>query len=225
MPHNSTHTPVERTSISDQDRLQFKLEAYRSCFAFHHHYDTLPWVFGGIVLAGASAMILYIPQAFLETVGGTEWLRIGIAATAIALLWLWYGYYLAGMLWSYVADEAIRDFEREFEVEGIGIRFMRAAISGREVVLKNTDHLGEQLDRARTVRAGVPSTTLLICAYVVALTLVAVLLVLFAPRTRHKDQSTASYPETNTSGTTKNSVVSDRNGTSNGSQSAGQSTK
>lgn len=50
----------------------------------------------------------------------------------------WRRIYERNRFWVEVANEAARDFERRFGVDGIGIAFMRAALS-REVVLKNTD--------------------------------------------------------------------------------------
>ncbi len=130
----------------DDDRLNFVLVAYEKCFDSKHHYDSLSWIIGGILLVFVGALLVYIPQIKGECYLWVVIKRIIIIAVfSWVLLYLWYRIYERNRFWAEVANEKIRDFERDFKTEGIGIRFMKANKDGY-IIFKNVDQNGTSID-------------------------------------------------------------------------------
>lgn len=165
MPDHSDH---DAAPSNDQG---FRLSAYEQCFAEKHHYDTLSWTIGAVLLVFVGAILAYIPQ-IKPTLGEGESFgvrdllaqlpgslvssaylsmlvpRVVLAVFACLLLALWYAIYERNRIWAEVANQKIRDFERTFQIEGIGIRFAKenAAISeSGKIKLTNTDEHGEPI--------------------------------------------------------------------------------
>ncbi len=135
----------ERT---DSEKLSFMLAAYDRCFDSKHHYDSLSWVIGGILLVFVGALFAYIPQIRGDVYLWVVVKRIIIAFFSWMLLRLWYKIYERNRFWAEVANEKIRDFERAFKIEGVGIRFMKANKDGH-VILRNVDENGRPMENER----------------------------------------------------------------------------
>jgi hypothetical protein len=148
---------------------EFLLTAYQQCFAEKHHYDNLSWTIGAILLVFVGAILAYIPQIKPalkpnETFGITDLLRglpgslvsspylsmvvprLILGVFALLLLKLWHRIYERNRIWAEVANQKIRDFERVYHTEGIGIRFLKdngRIQMCRSIVLRNTDETGK----------------------------------------------------------------------------------
>lgn len=132
----------------NNDKLSFIIAAYERCFDSKHHYDNLSWAIGGILLVFVGASLAYLPQIKGKYYFWTVIYRIIIAIFSWILLCLWYKIYERNRFWAEVANEKIRDFEREFETEGVGILFMKANKDGH-IILKNRDEKGNIIDKER----------------------------------------------------------------------------
>ncbi len=135
---------------TDNERLSFILSAYEQCFNSKHHYDSLSWVIGGILLVFVGVLFAYLPQ-----VKGDVYLLVVIKRIVIAIfswifLYLWFRIYERNRFWVEVANEKIREFERQFLVEGIGIKFMKANKDGF-VILKNKNEKDQKVDDERKI--------------------------------------------------------------------------
>lgn len=141
---------------------------YEECFDEKHHYDNLSWTIGGVLLVFVGAVLAYIPQIkptlpanqsfgvvdlvsglpdtlFSRTYLSTVVPRAILAAFACLLIALWHRIYERNRIWAEVANQKIRDFEREFRTEGIGIRFMKenANICTKgQIILRNIEENG-----------------------------------------------------------------------------------
>lgn len=134
--------------IEDNDRINFVLAAYERCFDSKHHYDSLSWVIGGILFVFVGALFAYLPQVKGDVYHWVIIKRMIIAVFSWILLILWYLIYERNRFWAEVANEKIRDFEREFQIEGVGIKFMKAN-KNRYVIFENTDEKGQRVENER----------------------------------------------------------------------------
>jgi Ca2+/Na+ antiporter len=137
----------------NNDKLSFKLIAYERCFDSKHHYDNLSWVIGGILFIFVGALFAYLSQI---KDGYQLWFifvspkRLITAFFSCLFLYVWYVIYERNRFWAEVANEKIREFEREFQIEGIGIKFMKANKDGF-ITLQNTDEKGEGVENPREI--------------------------------------------------------------------------
>jgi len=142
-----------KSQHTDNDRLSFILAAYGRCFDSKHHYDSLSWVIGGILLVFVGALFAYLPQI---KGGFPLWVilvspqRLVIAFFSWIFLYLWFRIYERNRFWAEVANEKMREFEREFQVEGVGIKFMKANKDGF-IILRNMDEKGMPVERESRV--------------------------------------------------------------------------
>ncbi len=47
---------------TNNEKLTFIIAAYEQCFNSKHHYDSLSWVIGGVLLVFVGAFLTYLPQ-------------------------------------------------------------------------------------------------------------------------------------------------------------------
>lgn len=187
-------TERSEPGASPDSNAAFRLAAYEQCFAEKHHYDNLSWTIGAVLLVFVGAILAYIPQikpalATNEVLGVRELLRsfpsslwsspylsmlvprVGLAAFACLLLGLWHTIYEPNRIWAEIANQEIRDLERSFRSEGIGIRFAKENANIRvhgKIELENADEHGKpitgyssspasEVARARSMHDAIPS--------------------------------------------------------------------
>lgn len=194
------HSRNDEPPMNDQD---FRLTAYEQCFAEKHHYDNLSWTIGAVLLVFVGALLAYIPQIKPtlgpnETFGIRELLsefpcsvaspaylsmvvpRAILALFAWSLLLLWFLIYSRNRIWAEIANQKIRGFERDFGVEGIGIRFAKEnanIIQSKRIMLVNTDEKGNTIPGYQTneQKTRVPSMHKVIPYFIGVVLILAVL--------------------------------------------------
>lgn len=141
--------------LKEKYKVNFLLNIYERCFDSKHHYDTLSWTIGGVLLAFVSALLIYLLQTepifvlhqwtIIESIIFVFALeKILIVFFAWMLIILWWFIYERNRFWPEVANEKIREIERSFEQEGLGVAFSKANAQGF-VELKNLDERGKHI--------------------------------------------------------------------------------
>ena len=115
------------------------IEIYRQCMEQRKHYDVLSWSIGAVAILIDSVLIKW---SFENSITCSNLLPIFIVnIIGIFLMYCWYSIYERNRMFVEVANELARDIEREWGVEGIGIRNGKYSV-GKEkgiVKFKNTD--------------------------------------------------------------------------------------
>jgi hypothetical protein len=125
---------------------EHEIVAYEMSFESKHHYDNLSWTALGVAMVICAAIATLIPTIQAASYLLTVVARLGPAILGCITLWAWRQIYGRNRFWAEVSNEAIRDFERRFQVEGVGLAFMRAS-AVKEVTLKNTGLRGESISQ------------------------------------------------------------------------------
>ena len=109
-------------------------ETYAQCFQEKRHYDLLSWSIGAgtLVFAGfVTTIVLNIPAE-------QRMMRLLTGFVIIPLVMIWLTIYERNRIWGEICNEAARDIERRFGVDGIELRYMRAVLT-KEVDRSNKD--------------------------------------------------------------------------------------
>lgn len=147
-----------------------EIEIYRQCMEQRKHYDTLSWTIGGFVMVANAAIL-----AWSRTTSPSD-LELMVLSAAnlvgIALIFFWYGIYERNRMFVEVANELARDFERKWQIEGIGLRNGIYAVKDQFVLFKNTNLDGTPYAEEHKEKSKTGSIHISICSIVV---LIAVL--------------------------------------------------
>jgi len=124
-----------------------EIEAYKMCFDSKHHYDNLSWTILGVTMAFCAAIAAFLPTIAIGSYWTTVLSRLGPALLGCLALQAWRHIYERNRFWAEVANETIRDFERRYSIDGVGLAFMHASLT-RQIELKNTDSKGHSIAKA-----------------------------------------------------------------------------
>lgn len=124
---------------------EFIIEVYRQSVASKHHYDVISWTIGAMSLVVVGFIISHIPDVNSGNSSVIFVKKAGLVAFSWVFLFVWSAIYERNRFWAEVANEKIRDIERQFQVDGIGLWFMKSNFS-KMVEFKNTDANGVPYD-------------------------------------------------------------------------------
>jgi hypothetical protein len=108
---------TENGDVSDLDA-----EIYQGALSSKHHYDTLSWVIGGVVLLFFASLIKEAGDACSPS------RRLLLVIASMSMLLGWFLIYQRNSYWGEVANETLKAIERRHRKKGLAIRHMEAAV-------------------------------------------------------------------------------------------------
>jgi hypothetical protein len=140
---------------------EHEIEAYSVCLKEKQHYDSLSWQIGAITLVFVgfllsrmaeietpSKVLFCIP---LLAIKGFHIKRLILWVFIVLFLTFWIKLYKRNSLWAEVANERARDFEREWGLEGVALKYMKVDLPKTDLrklprpvlILRNRDEKDE----------------------------------------------------------------------------------
>ena len=146
-----------------------KIEIYRQCMEQRKHYDILSWTIGGAILILEGFILEW---TFNQPVPPSNCLGVAIGnIIGIASIVTWLSIYERNRMFVEVANELARDIEREWGIEGIGIRNGKFATGAKVVNFKNIGvdgepfaQPGEERQKTSSIHFGIRGLMFLVAA-------------------------------------------------------------
>ena len=115
------------------------IEIYRQCMEQRKHYDILSWSIGGVAILIDGVIIKWSFEQSLPELNTVAVLIVNLIG--IFLMYCWYSIYERNRMFVEVANELARDIEREWGIDGIGIKNGKYSVGPNKGVVefKNTD--------------------------------------------------------------------------------------
>jgi hypothetical protein len=115
------------------------IEIYRQCMEQRKHYDILSWSIGGVAILIDSVIIKWSFE--LPSVPDKTLAVLIVNIIGMFLMYCWYSIYERNRMFVEVANELARDIERQWGIDGIGIKNGKYSVGPTKgtVEFKNTD--------------------------------------------------------------------------------------